>query len=300
MKQKLRYDRLAILVIGCVLVLALVIWAITAMISGFTTSKTISDAQSEQDTNMTTEVLDDENNEIQQAIAPIVALNAMDAADLNGLSDEQIRACFYSSELSEDLINKLNRDLFDTNQDFVAPSDLRLVRILYTDFEGTDRVGELIVNQAISDDIESIFYTLWQNDYPIDKVAIPYGYGDNDEASMTDDYTRSLAFTWEDGVAQEHEHSLGLAIDLNPLYNPQVITEGDEVTVLPAAGAAYADRSEIGPHMIAEDDLAVYVFRSYGFYWGGTWEGRNDYQHFEKYFNHDTNELDLNEQYVAS
>lgn len=82
-------------------------------------------------------------------------------------------------------------------------------------------------------------------------------------------------------------------MDFNSLYNPQVIIEEDgSQTILPPAGAPYADRSNLQPHMLTENDLAVQLFLQHGFSWGGYWEGRNDYQHFEKNFNHDTNHFD--------
>ena len=35
------------------------------------------------------------------------------------------------------------------------------------------------------------------------------------------------------------------------------------------------------PHKIDHDDLAYKLFIAEGFEWGGDWEGRKDYQHFE-------------------
>ncbi len=32
---------------------------------------------------------------------------------------------------------------------------------------------------------------------------------------------------------------------------------------------------------IDEKDLACIIFAKYGFEWGGSWEDRKDYQHFE-------------------
>ena len=32
---------------------------------------------------------------------------------------------------------------------------------------------------------------------------------------------------------------------------------------------------------IDESDLAFQIFTRYGFEWGGSWDGRKDYQHFE-------------------
>ena len=67
------------------------------------------------------------------------------------------------------------------------------------------------------------------------------------------------------------------AIDINPLENPYV--RGG--VVLPEAGAAYLDRSDVRPGMIVDSDVVVRAFAAIGFEWGGDWERLKDYQHFE-------------------
>lgn len=221
-------------------------------------------------------------------------LSAESPADVTGFSQDQIRSLFYSQPLSAEMAQRLDGDQLDLSAGYITADDLRLVRVLYCDFNGITKVGELVCNQLISEDLENIFFELYQNAYPVGRIVLPYGYGMDDEAVTTDNITRSLATVWDaDGKASANEHSLGLAVDLNSLYNPQIITEGDSVIYLPAAGAAYADRTNGGEHYIDQNDLAYQIFTKYGFNWGGVWDGRNDYQHFEKYFNHDTGQIDL-------
>lgn len=213
---------------------------------------------------------------------------------VDGLDETQIRNSFYAMPVSEQLVEAMDGDFYSSKQSFIRPEDLALVRVLYTDFDGNTKVGELIVNQLIEDDVEEIFYELYKNGYPIQRLILPYGYYADDNAIMKDGISRALAFTWdENNQPMEHEHSLGLAIDLNSLYNPQVIVNEDgTTTILPPEAEPYADRSVLQPHMMDENDLAVRLFKEHGFTWGGEWEGRNDYQHFEKDFNHDTGHLD--------
>ena len=79
------------------------------------------------------------------------------------------------------------------------------------------------------------------------------------------------------------KHSAGLAVDLNPLYNPAVSTAKDGSTkVEPATASAYVDRSQNFAHKIDTSDLAYQVFTRHGFTWGGNWHSKKDYQHFEK------------------
>jgi hypothetical protein len=50
--------------------------------------------------------------------------------------------------------------------------------------------------------------------------------------------------------------------------------------VLPEAGRAYLDRSRHYKGGIEND--VVELFKKYGWAWGGDWQDRKDYQHFEK------------------
>ena len=73
-------------------------------------------------------------------------------------------------------------------------------------------------------------------------------------------------------------HSHGLAVDINPLYNPYVTA----AAVSPSGSGPYADRSSEFISKIDHEDLAYRLFTEHGFIWGGDWVSRKDYQHFEK------------------
>ena len=73
-------------------------------------------------------------------------------------------------------------------------------------------------------------------------------------------------------------HASGLAVDINPLYNPYV--KGAHVE--PAAAAAYADRARRCPYYIKAGDACHRAFTRHGWRWGGSWRSSRDYQHFEK------------------
>ena len=74
---------------------------------------------------------------------------------------------------------------------------------------------------------------------------------------------------------------MGMAIDINPLYNPWV--RGNKVD--PAEGRPYAfNRSKVKAKVpvITINDACYKLFRKHGFTWGGSWRSSKDYQHFEK------------------
>ena len=88
-------------------------------------------------------------------------------------------------------------------------------------------------------------------------------------------------FRFVAGTGVLSSHSRGMAVDINPLYNPYVKTNGGRTVVAPANCPLC--RTEAGfPQKIAEDAPAAGEFLRHGFTWGGHWKSLKDYQHFEK------------------
>ena len=73
------------------------------------------------------------------------------------------------------------------------------------------------------------------------------------------------------------QHAYGLAIDLNPLQNPYVTSDG---FVRNRAAEPYTDRSRDLEGMIHEGDVVFRSFAAIGWEWGGNWNGDKDYMHF--------------------
>lgn len=160
----------------------------------------------------------------------------------------------------------------------VKLSDLRYLRLSYVDFEGGDRIGELVCNKAIAEDLLDIFKTLYEARYPIRSIRLIDDFGGDDEASMAADNTSCFNYRRKTGMRELSKHARGLAVDINPFENPYVRPS----RVRPAGAAAFADRTKDFPHKIDKDDLCYRLFREHGFSWGGTWRSVQDYQHFEK------------------
>lgn len=159
----------------------------------------------------------------------------------------------------------------------IALADLRYVHVLHVDAEGKAHEGELIVNRAIADDIVEIFRELYKQSYPIEKMRLVDDYDADDERSMNDNNTSAFNYRLISGTNRLSRHAQGLAVDVNPLYNPYVKND----TVLPADAAVYADRTQDFPYKIIEGDLCWTLFTERGFTWGGSWSTLKDYQHFE-------------------
>lgn len=79
------------------------------------------------------------------------------------------------------------------------------------------------------------------------------------------------------GTKIKSYHSYGLAIDINPLQNPQI-----------KRGKVFPDNAFYNPTKpgtITKDSKIVKEFLKRGWSWGGNWRSSKDYQHFEKRYN---------------
>ncbi|MCH4192388.1 MAG: M15 family metallopeptidase [Butyrivibrio sp.] len=165
----------------------------------------------------------------------------------------------------------------------VAITTLRYCKVLYIDFNGEKQSGELICNKSIADDVMEIFSNLYDNGYQIESIRLIDDYGGDDESSMEADNTSCFNYRTIAGSKKMSKHSLGLAIDINPLYNPSITYDKKgNAKIAPSNATDYADRTVAFPYKIDDQDLAFKEFTSRGFTWGGNWNSLKDYQHFEK------------------
>ena len=108
-------------------------------------------------------------------------------------------------------------------------------------------------------------------------------YDADDEQSMRANNTSCFNFRRIAGSTKLSKHSQGLAIDINPLYNPYVKRQANGTLIVqPANATCYADRRKAIPYKIERDDLCYRLFIKHGFKWGGAWTRQQDYQHFER------------------
>lgn len=167
--------------------------------------------------------------------------------------------------------------------DCTVPRDsLRYLRCLHVDKDGHILVGEMVLNTKVADDVLDIFYQLYQNKYPIEKMRLIDYWDADDESAMRDNNTSSFNFRFISHTTKVSKHGKGIAIDINTLYNPyhKTLADGTEV-IEPATGEPYLDRTKTFDYKIEKGDLCYQLFIAKGFEWGGDWTDRKDYQHFE-------------------
>lgn len=165
----------------------------------------------------------------------------------------------------------------------VSRSSLSYVRLLHRDEDGKTRMGELVCNKQIAADVLRVFRQLYDEGYPIHSVRLIDDFGADDEHSMRANNTSCFCYREVKGSRKLSAHALGMAVDLNPLYNPYYRKHRNgKVTVQPANALKYCDRNARFPYKITRSDRAYRLFVSLGFQWGGAWRSVKDYQHFEK------------------
>jgi len=206
---------------------------------------------------------------------------ATTVVSVSNVSKKQLKRMFYQTKISDTVFQRMYKNSYKKNCT-VPKSDLRYIRVLYYGFDKKTHIGELVVNRRIAKDICNIFYRLYCKKYPIEKMVLVDEYNAVDEDSMADNNTSSFNYRRVSGTAHLSKHSYGMAVDINPLYNPYIHTINGKKVCEPVMGRKYLNRSKSFAYKIDKKDLCYKLFVKYGFTWGGSWKSVKDYQHFEK------------------
>ena len=154
--------------------------------------------------------------------------------------------------------------------------ELALLVLPYVDFDGGERMGELVVARAVAEPVVEVFERLFAARFPIATMQRIDAFGADDGRSMDANNCSGFNFRVIAGTDRLSQHALGLAIDINPVQNPWV--KGD--VVWPEEGLAYLDRSHDHPGVIRRPGPVTAAFDAIGWEWGGDWDATKDYHHF--------------------
>ncbi|MGN6106224.1 MAG: M15 family metallopeptidase [Kofleriaceae bacterium] len=153
--------------------------------------------------------------------------------------------------------------------------ELAYIVVDHATFEGGAARGELVVAAALATRTVELFRRLWQLRFPIRQLRLVDDFDASDDASMAADNSSAFNFRVIDGTELLSQHALGRAIDLNPIENPWRRPD----RIVPDAGRAFADRTEVRPGMIVRPGPVVAALDELGWEWGGDWRHAFDDHH---------------------
>ena len=179
-------------------------------------------------------------------------------------------------EISDELFDRMKGGRTYKEDCIVPREDLRYLLVLHKDKDGNTHQGEMIVHKLIAEDVLEIFEKLYDAGYPIERMVLPDNYLADDETMMRDNNSSSFNFRFISHTNKVSKHGLGMAVDINTLYNPyHKFVKNDDGTqtevIEPATGKAYLDRTQDFDYKIEKGDLCYTLFTEKGFEWGGDW-----------------------------
>ena len=154
-------------------------------------------------------------------------------------------------------------------------ADLAYLRVDHVTMDGGVARGELVVAAALAQRAIDLFRRLFELGFPIRQLRLVDEYRADDDASMDADNSSAFNFRVVAGTNVLSQHALGRAIDINPRENPWRRPD----RILPAAGAAFADRAHVRPGMIVRPGPIVAALDEHGWEWGGDWRHAFDDHH---------------------
>lgn len=216
-----------------------------------------------------------------QAQSPFEAWHAGEKVTAQQIGEYGLERCFASLPVDDATFARMSGKSFKKNCT-MPRAELRYLRVLHYDLAGEIRLGELVCNKVIANDLTEIFRILYNARYPIERMVLIDEYEADDERSMAANNSSAFNFRFFAGTTRLSKHSTGMAVDINPLYNPYVRTREGRTIIEPQGARPYVDRSKDFPCKIDTSDLCYKEFVKRGFEWGGSWKSSKDYQHFEK------------------
>lgn len=211
----------------------------------------------------------------------ILILSLLYSVHLFGQKQVDAARVFTQEQIPDSVWQLMQGKTYQENP-YIGRNDLRYLRISHYDNDGAIHVGEMVVASKIAPKVLEIFQLLYKAKYPIERMVLPDNYDADDEKQMKANNTSCFCYRTTTGGKKLSKHARGLAIDINPLYNPYVkVRSNGSLHVQPATATPYCDRSKQFPYKINRGDLAYKLFTERGFVWGGSWKSLKDYHHFE-------------------
>ncbi len=153
-------------------------------------------------------------------------------------------------------------------------NQLQLINIQYYSTDGKIHQGQILTNRKMVRKTQLMFQIMKQMKFPIARAIPVVKYGWNDDLSMQANNTYSFCYR----NISYSKHARGMAIDINPFFNPVRWKKGYAHRSDKPAGATY---NPTVSGTFYESSPIIKVFRKNGLRWGHTFSRKYDDHHFE-------------------
>ncbi len=154
-------------------------------------------------------------------------------------------------------------------------NQLELIDVQYYSTDKKLHNGQILTNKALANDLKEIFNFILESKFTI-KHAIPVvKYHWFDDLSMQDNNTYSFCYRNE----AFSKHAAGMAIDVNPFFNP---VRWKEIYEYRSDKPEEAHRDTTVNGTFYASHPVVQEFKNRGFFWGHDFKAKYDDHHFEK------------------
>ncbi len=151
--------------------------------------------------------------------------------------------------------------------------ELELIEVTYLSTDQKLHQGQILINKRLSQDIKELFQFMLQQKFVIERAIPIVAYNWSDSLSMAKNNSYSFCYR---NITYSN-HTKGLAIDINPRFNP-LRWKTKNVPNEPIG--AVLDTTVNGT--LHPNHPVVKEFRKRGFRWGHTFSKYWDDHHFER------------------
>jgi len=153
-------------------------------------------------------------------------------------------------------------------------NQLKLINVRYYSTDKKIHQGQILANRKITDELVILFDYMFRQKFPVAHVIPVVKYNWNDDLSMQANNTYS--FCYRD--ISFSKHAKGMAIDINPYFNPVRWKKGYENHPDEPVGAHYDPAI---PGTFYSLHPVVQEIKKLGFRWGHNFSMKCDDHHFE-------------------
>ncbi len=191
------------------------------------------------------------------------------------INDSQINLT--ELELADTIIIDSELSFNDAIEGTRAPNEiidqLTLFDVQYLSTDDKIHQGQILTNKKLEEEIINMFGFMLENKFVVEKAVPIVRYNWSDSLSMDDNNTYSFCYR----NISYSKHATGMAIDINPRFNPLRWKKGNKPN---EPNSAIQDTTINGT--LYPDHIVVKEFRRLGFRWGHTFSKYYDDHHFEK------------------